>query len=357
MRGSGGRRSGCVAVVSMALAMAAAPVEALPHEDRAVLSASVVTSAAAPRVIVPGGPETTVVVTNIGRTRTKVLRTSLLEGAGGAAFQISFDGCNLRRLNPRRRCAVRVGYAASVSPEAAATAVLRVAARGRKGRTQVATTAYFKVEARVRYAPVAADDSFSVTRDGTLSVGAPGVLGNDRDPERGKLAATLVAGVGHGTLTLNPDGSFGYRPEAGYAGPDGFVYRAVDGDGVADLATVSINVLATNRAPVAADDVTTAAEDTGPGTATGNLLANDTDPDGDALTLAATPPAGHALEHGSLVIDAGGGYTYTLDSTDPAVDALDDGQQLTDQFTYTVTDGHGGTDTATLTIDIFGVTD
>src|SRR4051812_8002026 len=170
-------RIGVAGVAVGVLVLSAAPAQALPHEDRAVLSSSVVTSAAAPRVFVPGGPETTIVVTNIGRTRTKVLRARLAKSAGGAAFQISFDSCSLRRLGPRRKCQVRIGYAAAVGPEAAATAVLRVAARGKR---KVATTSYFRVEARTRYAPVAVGDAFSVPRGGLLSVGAPGVLANDR---------------------------------------------------------------------------------------------------------------------------------------------------------------------------------
>src|SRR6478609_9712433 len=244
MRGS---RFGVVAVAGLVAAMLAAPAEALPHEDRAVLSASVATSAAKPRVLQPGRSGT-VVVANIGRTPTKALRAKLVRSAGGERFRILFDSCTLSTLKPRRKCRVRVGYAGVVAPEAAATAVLRVIARG---KAKVATATYFRVEARQRFAPTADGESYTVGRGGSLSVGAPGVLANDRDPDSRSLTAVLVEGVKHGTLTLSPNGAVAYRPDPAYVGPDSFVYRAVDGDGLGAWATVSITVAGTNRPPVA----------------------------------------------------------------------------------------------------------
>ena len=63
------------------------------------------------------------------------------------------------------------------------------------------------------------------------------------------------------------------------------------------------------------------------------------------------------LAHGSLVLNADGSYVYTLNNTDPAVNALNSGDTLTDSFTYTLTDGDGTSTTATLTITINGHTD
>ena len=51
--------------------------------------------------------------------------------------------------------------------------------------------------------PVSAGDAYAVDEDGVLSVAAPGVLGNDADPEGQPLTAQLVSGPAHGTLTLN----------------------------------------------------------------------------------------------------------------------------------------------------------
>ena len=72
-------------------------------------------------------------------------------------------------------------------------------------------------------------DAYAVNEDSSLSVPAPGVLGNDSDPNGQPLTAQLVSGPAHGTLTLNPNGSFTYTPAANYYGPDEFWYRASDG--------------------------------------------------------------------------------------------------------------------------------
>src|SRR5262249_29887098 len=57
-------------------------------------------------------------------------------------------------------------------------------------------------------------------------------------------SAVLVSGPAHGTLTLNASGSFTYTPEADYAGPDFFTYRASDGTASGNVATVTLTVRA-----------------------------------------------------------------------------------------------------------------
>lgn len=91
-------------------------------------------------------------------------------------------------------------------------------------------------------APTANDDSFEVDQDGVLTVDQPGVLGNDTDPESDPLTAALVGNPAHGAVTLSPDGSFEYTPEAGYSGTDGFTYQADDGTSTSAPATVTITV-------------------------------------------------------------------------------------------------------------------
>lgn len=87
--------------------------------------------------------------------------------------------------------------------------------------------------------PVAGADS------ATTSAGTPvttNVLANDFDVEGSPLTAFLVTGPSHGTLTLNPDGSFTYTPSPGYSGPDSFTYQASDGNAGSNVATVSLTV-------------------------------------------------------------------------------------------------------------------
>jgi VCBS repeat-containing protein len=172
--------------------------------------------------------------------------------------------------------------------------------------------------------PVAAADTFGVVHDRTLTVAAAaGVLGNDASiPAGHPLTANLLAGPSHGTLTLNANGSFTYKPAAGYVGTDSFTYFAKDGLFTSDPATVTLNV--TDQNPVAGND----SYKTGKGRAlivtTGGLLANDTDADGDPLTAAlATGPS-----HGTVTVNPNGSFTYT-----PAA-----GYVGPDSFTYVAND-------------------
>ncbi|MER8185835.1 FG-GAP-like repeat-containing protein [Kitasatospora sp. NPDC094015] len=93
--------------------------------------------------------------------------------------------------------------------------------------------------------PTAANETYGhIGADTPLVVGAPGVLGNDADPDGNPLTASVVTGPAHGTLTLNPDGSFSYRPAGGYVGGDSFTYKATDGTDDSGVATVTITVSA-----------------------------------------------------------------------------------------------------------------
>ena len=103
----------------------------------------------------------------------------------------------------------------------------------------------------VNDAPLAANDSYNIDEDTTLNVAAPGVLGNDTDIDSASLTAVLVSLPSHGTLALNPNGSFSYTPAINYNGPDSFTYKANDGLLDSNVATVNITVNAVNDAPAA----------------------------------------------------------------------------------------------------------
>jgi hypothetical protein len=116
--------------------------------------------------------------------------------------------------------------------------------------------------------PIGRPDFYSTKYAQPLAVYAPGVLGNDFDPDDWSLTAQLVAGPSHGTLTLPPppvgeedmlasmaggqpltavgqigsNGSFYYAPDAGFTGTDTFTYRVSDGTNLSDPVTVSIYV-------------------------------------------------------------------------------------------------------------------
>ena len=91
--------------------------------------------------------------------------------------------------------------------------------------------------------PQAADDQASVHAGATLTVAAPGVLGNDTDADQNALTARQVSeGPANGTLRMQPDGSFTYKPNGGFMGADAFTYVAYDGLIESEPATVKIVV-------------------------------------------------------------------------------------------------------------------
>ena len=201
-------------------------------------------------------------------------------------------------------------------------------------------------------APVANDDGASTSED---SAGVSGnVLANDTDPD-GETLTVASAGtyVGtYGTLTIAADGSYTYTPGAGAQAldvgelaQDVFAYAASDGT-ASDSANLTITVTGLNDAPVAIDD-TAATDENSP--VSGNVLANDTDVDGETLTVA--NPGIFIGAYGTLVLAANGSYTYTPGA---AAQALTNGQTANDVFIYIASDGTVS-DTATLTVTVSGL--
>ncbi|MCX7843915.1 MAG: cadherin-like domain-containing protein, partial [Candidatus Bipolaricaulota bacterium] len=154
--------------------------------------------------------------------------------------------------------------------------------------------------------PTAQNDSYTTYKNTPLSVGAPGVLANDSDPDGDALTAELVSGPTQGTLTLNPNGSFTYTPPANFAGTVTFTYRAKDSDG-AYSSTATVTITVENRAPTAQNDSYTTYKNTPLSVSAPGVLANDSDPDGDALTaeLVSGPT------QGTLTLNPNGSFTYT----------------------------------------------
>jgi VCBS repeat-containing protein len=110
------------------------------------------------------------------------------------------------------------------------------------GDLQSETTTVTIAVGNVNTAPVANADSYEVAEDDELVIAAPGVLGNDVDAQDDALTASVVVPPAHGTLTLNPNGSFTYVPANNYNGPDSFTYKANDGEFDSNVATVNIAV-------------------------------------------------------------------------------------------------------------------
>lgn len=178
--------------------------------------------------------------------------------------------------------------------------------------------------------PVAADDAASTSEDTPTTVP---VLANDTDPDGDALSVSSVTQPAHGSAVVVP-GGVKYTPAADYSGPDSFTYSASDGNGGSASATVSLTVSPAGDSPVATDDAASTKQNL---VVTVPVLANDTDPDGDVLSISSvTQP-----QHGSTVV-VGDGVEYT-----PAAD-----YSGPDSFTYVVGDGNGGSDSATVSLTV-----
>jgi VCBS repeat-containing protein len=160
-------------------------------------------------------------------------------------------------------------------------------------------------------APVAVDDTYNVDQDETLTVLAPGVLGNDTDGNNDPLTAVLGNPVSHGTLTLNTDGSFTYTPTTGFSGTDSFTYQANDGSINSNMAAVTVTVTKpkVNQAPVVNAATFSVAENSANGTAVGTVTFSDPDA-GQSHTFAIT--AGNAS--GTFVLNVSTGQLTVANS-------------------------------------------
>mgnify|MGYP000356334377 CR=1 FL=1 len=153
-------------------------------------------------------------------------------------------------------------------------------------------------------APVATDDAGSTPEDTPLN---GDVSINDSDLDGDPLTATPVTQPTNGTLTLNANGTYTYTPDTDYNGADSFEYQICDNGSPAlcDNAVVNITVTPANDAPVATDDAGSTPEDT---PLNGDVSTNDSDLDGDPLTVNTTPVTSPA--NGNVTLNANGTYTY-----------------------------------------------
>jgi len=225
--------------------------------------------------------------------------------------------------------------------------------------------------------PLAVADVNRIAEDATLTA-TGNVLDNDSDVDSNSaLSVVAVSGSApgtvngrtsgsYGTLTLNGDGSYSYRIDNGNGAvqalgvgqtlTDTFSYTVSDGEGGTATTTLTITIDGRNEAPVAVADTASTAEDS---ELSGNVLANDNDPDGSHSLLAVTQFAVNGLVvavppgavGGSLVIAGVGTLTLTADG-DYRFTPLADWNGRVPTVTYTIRDGDGAGATASSTLDI-----
>ena len=183
--------------------------------------------------------------------------------------------------------------------------------------------------------PIAEDDSQTTLRDQPVNIN---VLVNDSDPDGDPILIDGFATTSQfgGSVVLFDD-SLQYTPADGFTGEDSFLYTISDGNGGNATASVTVTVTPPeNQPPVAEDDNQTTIQDQ---PANINVLVNDSDPDGDPLTIGNFETI---TAEGGTVSQIGNSLQYT-----PA-----DGFTGNDTFLYTISDGNGGNATASVTVTV-----
>jgi hypothetical protein len=193
-------------------------------------------------------------------------------------------------------------------------------------------------------APTATDDVLADSlEDGVRIISFAELLGNDSDPEGMAIEIVGVQAVEGATVEL-VDGGIKVTPLENYSGPVRFNYLLQDELGAQNVAQASFTLTAVNDAPITGDETIAATEDTKLVMTFDQLLKNDVDVEGDSLTITGVAGA----THGSVKIDTvAETVTFTLDQNYHG----DAG------FTYTVSDGKGGTTEAKVTLDVAAVND
>ncbi|MGQ0832168.1 MAG: Ig-like domain-containing protein [Microthrixaceae bacterium] len=188
--------------------------------------------------------------------------------------------------------------------------------------------------------PVAVDDASTLTEDGPATI--IDLLANDSDPDGDPLTISVLdtSALTRGTAVDNGDGTITYTPDPEANGTDTITYTIDDGTGRTDTATLVITLTPIADPPVAVADDYATDESTLLSQAAPGLLTNDSDPDGDPLTVTTTPVSD--VSNGTLILSGDGAFDYTPDP----------GFVGTDQFTYEVQDGTGRSAQATVTVTV-----
>ncbi len=203
------------------------------------------------------------------------------------------------------------------------------------GNGEVSDATVFVNVADVNDVPIAQDDEVFINQDESIDID---VLNNDSDPDGDDIAISSLEQAANGTVLINGDGTISYRPNNGFVGQDSFTYHITDDSGEVSDATVVVNVANVNDAPVAQDDFAVTDENQSIDI---DVLANDADPDGDAVSVSSLEDAAN----GTVALNDDGTISYTPN----------DGFVGTDVFNYHITDGNGEVSDATVRVEVSDV--
>ena len=186
--------------------------------------------------------------------------------------------------------------------------------------------------------PVAVDDTAATPEDTAVTIQ---VTANDLftdGPQLKLVGAGVVTAPSHGTAVKLSGTSIGYTPAANFVGTDTFEYEIGDGAGLRDRGRVTVTVSGVNDPPSAVADAAAAAPEVA---VTIQVTANDSDLDGDAVSLVASPIVS-GPSHGTAQRVSSSSLSYTAERFFTG----------TDTFEYEISDGQGGFDRAAVSVTV-----
>ncbi|WP_309109268.1 retention module-containing protein [Achromobacter xylosoxidans] len=203
------------------------------------------------------------------------------------------------------------------------------------------------------------DDEGNVKEDGNLVTGGKLDV-TDKDAGEATFNPQTDAKGEHGKFSIDANGNWKYELDnddpkvqalaVGEKLVETFTVTTADGT----KSTITVTIDGTNDDPKLSGKTDGAVAEDGATSATGKLDVTDVDTSDTHTWTVSNNGDG---QYGKFTVDANGNWKYELDNTSDKVQALKDGQKVTDTITVTVDDGHGGTATKTITVDITGTND
>ncbi|MDH0521415.1 retention module-containing protein [Achromobacter xylosoxidans] len=274
-------------------------------------------------------------------------------GSNGGTFIVQPDGSyvfvpgtSFQHLPEGQTTTTTISYVVTDPSGATSTATVEVTVVGVNDPAQIT-------------AAKPGDDAGTVKEDGNLVTGGKLDV-TDKDAGEATFNPQTDAKGEHGKFSIDANGNWKYELDnddpkvqalaVGEKLVETFTVTTADGT----KSTITVTIDGTNDDPKLSGKTDGAVAEDGATSATGKLDVTDVDTSDTHTWTVSNNGDG---QYGKFTVDANGNWKYELDNTSDKVQALKDGQKVTDTITVTVDDGHGGTATKTITVDITGTND